>query len=251
MKIISVVTFKGGAAKTTTAVNFGHILATEHGHRVLIVDNDAEANATVFFKKTGAELSIADVLGGEASIHDAIVPTGFDRLDLLPADGGLHIFNREVLKEEETAQHSMLANALAEVADDYDYVIIDNAPGLTVSVINALVASHEVIIPVKIDQFNFKGVASILQNIESARKRLNPSIRVAGCLVTMYERNNITRQGVEYLRSLKAIHTFDTVIRKSVAVTETSYEGKPLLAYKKRNNATQDYLAFTQEYLSK
>lgn len=249
MKTISIITRKGGAGKTTTAVNMAHILATVHNFRVLLIDNDAEANTTVFFKAQDADHSIADVLNGECSITEAIVRTKYDRLDLLPADETLHLFNKEALKVQGRAQHSMLADALAKVSGDYDYVVIDNAPGHNISIINALVASNEVIIPLKIDQFNFKGVSSILKTIKSAQK-MNPGLRVAGCLVTMFERGNIYRQGVDYLRGLKAVNTFDTVIRKSVTVVETSYKGKPLYSYRKRNNATVDYLAFVAEYLN-
>lgn len=116
------------------------------------------------------------------------------------------------------------------------------------SVMNALVASHDVMIPIKIDNFAFDGVREILEQVEAVRE-FNEEIRVAGGFVTMYQRNNVNAQGVEHLQGADGLPMFQTVIRKTVAVDETTFAGVPLLKYNERSTAARDYRALAEEYL--
>lgn len=254
MKVLSIMALKGGVAKTISAINIAHILATVHLKRVLLVDNDKQGNASKFFKAHSYDApSIADVLTVKGfNIADAIKGAGYLNLDILPANMNLLRANKEILLDCSRPQQTRLKKALEAVADVYDYVVIDNAPDLNMSVINALVACDDVMIPVKIDQFAFDGLAQICDQIEDVRE-FNPDIRLVGSFITMYQKNNVNREGERFLMwqdEAQGIPTLNTVIRKTVKVDETTFAGVPLLVYAPRSTATQDYVALVKEYLS-
>jgi chromosome partitioning protein len=145
-------------------------------------------------------------------------------------------------------QQTRLKKALLEVAGDYDFTIIDNAPDLSMSIINALVATDDVLIPIKVDSFAFDGVAQILEQIAEVRE-FNPVLRVAGGFITIYQRNNVNTQGETFLQQYEGLPMFGTVIRKTVAIDETTFTGKPIMEYSKRSTAAMDYVSLVEEYL--
>ena len=250
MKTITIYNLKGGVAKTTSAINVAHILAQVHGYRVLLVDNDKQGNTSKFFGLHDYERpSIADVLTAKGfPITDAIRPTQYDRLHLLPANMNLLRANKEILLDFARPQQTRLRDALAEVRDDYDFVIIDNAPDYNMSDLNALVASDHVIIPIKIDKFTFDGVQMILEQVEEVRA-FNPGITVAGGLITMYQNTELHRQGTEWLNSQPGLPMFETVIRRSATIDRMTFTGVPIIKQSRRSNAARDYKALVREYL--
>lgn len=251
MTILSIINLKGGVAKTISAVNIAHILATVHGFRVLLIDNDKQGNTTKFYGLHDTERhSIAKVLTEKGfPIKDAIRQTKYDRLDVLPSNMDLLHANKQILTDSTRPQQTRLKKSLAEVSADYDYVIIDNAPDLDMAVINALVASNHVLIPIKVDQFAFDGVAEILGQVEDLRE-FNETIHVMGGFVTMYQNTCVNRLGAEDLYSHDSLPMLKTKIRRTVVIDETTFEGKPLLEYAPKNKATQDYIALVAEYLN-
>jgi chromosome partitioning protein len=139
---------------------------------------------------------------------------------------------------------------LKQVEDQYDFVVIDNAPDLSMSVINALVATNDVLIPIKIDNFSFDGVNEILSCVEDIRE-FNEGIRIVGGFVAMFEWNTVNRQGSDYLEAREDLPMLKTRIRKAVSVNETTFEGIPIVEYAKNSNPAMDYLALMEEYLDK
>lgn len=250
MFTICVFNMKGGVGKSITSINIGAILAEHHGKRVLIVDNDKQANTTKFFDKHSySEPSVYEVLTAkDYDIKKAIVSTRYKNLDLLPANMNLLRANREILMDVSRVQQTRLAKALEEVKDEYDYCIIDNAPDLNMSVINALVATDDVIIPITADKFAFDGLDIIYEQIEEL-KNFNSRIDIKGCFVTKYERNNVNSQSFEYLKQNSNYKVFDTVIRKTIKVSETTFSGKALIEYSRSCTASKDYFKFIREYL--
>ena len=230
MKAVSFINLKGGVGKSVTSVNFAHILATIHNYRVLLIDNDKQGNSSKFFGLHDYDHpSIAEVLTEKGyEIRDAIRRTSYDRLDLLPANMTLLKADRQVLIDTVRPQQTRLRSALKQVEDQYDYVVIDNAPDLSMSVINALVATNDVLIPIKIDNFSFDGVNDILSCVEDIRA-FNEGIRIAGGFITMFEWNNVNRQGGDYLETREDLPMMKTRIRKAVAVNETTFTGEPIL----------------------
>ncbi|MCY9738075.1 ParA family protein [Paenibacillus alvei] len=252
MKTISIINLKGGVAKTISSVNIAHILATVHGKRVLLVDNDKQGNASKMFGlHSYSSPSIADVMTERnPNMNDIIVSTSYAGLDVIPANMNLLRANMQVLLDTSRQQQTRLGNALKQVADRYDYCIIDNAPDINISVINALVASHDVLIPVKIDKFAFDGLAELKEQIENTRDELNPNITIRGCFVTCYQRNEVNMQGEEWMKAQKDFNVFQTHIRKTEKVDESTFACMPITEYSRRCGAAMDYLKLVSEYLN-
>lgn len=250
MKIISIINLKGGVAKTVSAINIAHILVSMHEKRVLLIDNDKQGNTSKFF---GLYDPVSDGLSELLTVRgldvdNVIRKTAYEGLDIITANMNLLRANKEILMDVSLPQQTRLRKKLEQVKDRYDYVIIDNAPDLNMTVVNALVASNDVLIPIKIDQFSFDGLEQILEQIEDVSE-FNRDIRFAGCFVTMYQRSSVNTQGAELLEQ-QGYPVFATRIRKTVKVDEMTFTGKPLLDYAKRSTACVDYVALVNEYLN-
>ena len=152
---------------------------------------------------------------------------------------------------EQTHPYPRYKAALDPIAGEYDYCLIDNAPDINISTINALVASDDVIIPIKIDKYAFDGLAELKEQIEDTRDDLNPRLRLAGCLITCFQRTDADKQGEEWLRSQPEYPVFDTHIRYSEKVTESTFAESPIAEYSRRSGAAMDYIAFVREYLER
>lgn len=155
MRVISIINLKGGVGKTVSAINIAHILAANYKARVLLIDNDKQGNASKFFGLHSYDLpSVADVLTGRAMpIAEVVRHSQYARLDLVPANMGLLTANSSLLVDTSRTRDYRMRSSLEVVADQYDWCVIDNAPDINISVINALMASDDVLIPVKIDRF--------------------------------------------------------------------------------------------------
>lgn len=251
MKTISIINLKGGVAKTISAVNIAHILAVVHGKRVLLVDNDKQGNASKMFGLHNYDApSIAEIMTERhPNLDEIIAPTAYPNLDVIPANMNLLRANLQVLLDSSRPQQTRIRSALKGVAERYDYCIIDNAPDINISTINALVASDDVMIPVKIDKFAFDGLAELKEQIDNTREELNPNISLKGCFVTCYQRNEVNKQGEEWIQSQSAFPVFQTHIRKTEKVDESTFASAPIIEYSRRCGAATDYLALVTEYL--
>lgn len=178
MKTISIINLKGGVAKTLSAVNMAHILAAVHNKRVLLVDNDKQGNASKMFGLHSYEKkSVADILTEKAPALDEIIaPTRYENLDLIPANMNLLRANLAVMVDNTRQRETRFKKAFRAISGDYDFCIIDNAPDINISTINALVASDDVLIPIKIDKFAFDGLAELREQIDNTREDLNPAL---------------------------------------------------------------------------
>lgn len=253
MKTISIINLKGGVAKTLTAGSMAHVLAVFHNKRVLLVDNDKQGNTSkAFGVHSYDEKSISDILTARRiDPHEAIKKTRYENIDVMPANMTLIRANLEVMMDSTRPQQTRLRATLDHVAGEYDYCIIDNAPDINISTINALVASDDVIIPIKIDEYAFDGLLELKEQIENTRDDLNPCLRLAGCLITCFQRTDADRQGEEWLKSQPQYPVFDTHIRYSEKVTESTFAKTPIVEYSRRSGAAMDYIAFVREYLGR
>lgn len=248
MKTIAVINMKGGCAKTTTTVNMAHILAKDYGKRVLVIDNDKQGNLS---KACGVwsydNPSLADILTGAAGVAEVIQTTQNPLLNAIPANMHLLTANLMVIKDEDREQATILKDELQEVANAYDYCIIDCPPDINISVINALVAADEVIIPIKIDGYAFDGMDELEEQINNA-KQLNPRLKLRGCLVTMFYNRDVCRQGEAWLQNQR-YPVFKTHIRRTEKADEVTFTNESLMEYSPRSGAARDYKAFVKEYL--
>lgn len=250
MRTVSIINLKGGVGKTVSAINIAFVLSSMHGQRVLLIDNDKQGNSTKFFglhdDDAPSMSEILTVRGIDAV--DVIKHTRYSGLDLLSANMSLLRANKEALIDTTRPQQTRLKRALKSVTGNYDYCIIDNAPDINISVINALMVTDDVLVPVKIDKFAFDGLDILAEQVDEV-KEANEQLNFAGCFITCFQRNNVNVQGLELLRSQGKYPVFQTVIRNTTKVGETTFSGQPLQEYSKSCTAARDYVDLVTEYL--
>jgi chromosome partitioning protein len=239
---------KGGVGKTTTAVNLGACLA-DRGQRVVLVDVDPQANAT-----TGLGLdasggsSVYEVLVNGVAVEEIVVETVQEGLWLAPSGGDLAGAEVELVPMANREQR--LREALSAVKESYDKVIIDAPPSLGLLTVNALTAADAVIVPVQCEYLALEGLGRLLHTIDLVRRGLNPALRIQGLLLTMYDgRTNLCRQVAEEVRG-HFPKTFQTMIPRSVRLSEAPSYGLPILAYDRSCRAGKAYQALADELLS-
>ncbi|MEI2702505.1 MAG: ParA family protein [Baekduia sp.] len=237
---------KGGVGKTTTAVNVAACIA-EAGYDTLLVDIDPQANATVGLGQSkDHKPGVYEVLCGEASASEAIVPTGIDRLSLLPASPDLAGANVELPRT--AGSEVRLRDALAAVRDRYSFVLLDCPPSLGPLTINALVAADRVIVPVQTEYFALEGLAGLLDTLALIRRELNPRLTVAGMLLTMHDGRTRLAQDVEReIREHFPDLVFETVIPRNVRVGEAPSFGRPVIHHDPRSAGAEAYFALAKE----
>ena len=251
MRVISIANFKGGTGKTATACNLAAILARE-GKRVLLIDADAQHNATDFFSGDPEDITLTDMLEGNGMdvAADNVQETVRDNLDLLPADMGLLRLDLAAILNQSNATQKRMDDFIAALRQDgdYDFIIVDCPPQFTAASVAALVNSDEIILPTKVDAFSRAGVIELINQLGLVGLRIlrpMPRVRV---LVTMADRARLTKQGEDLLRR-SGFEVFRTMIRSGVAVGESSYAKEPLFEYAPRSNPAQDYEALAKEVL--
>jgi chromosome partitioning protein len=250
MKTVSIINLKGGVGKTITAVNMAYILASEYSKKVLLIDNDKQGNTSKFFKRHDDDMvTLADILVEKnIDTKTAINHTNFDKLDLISANMNLLQANLRIIMDSTRQQQTILKKALAQVAAEYDYCIIDNAPDINISVINGLVVADDVIVPIKIDQFSFDGLKQLVEQFDAIRD-FNPKLNFRGCLITQYAQNKVNLQGDEWLNNSEQYPMFKTHISRTVKIDESTFVGEPIVRHSKGCKAAKDYLNFVEEYL--
>lgn len=246
--VFAVVNQKGGVGKTTTAVNLGASLATA-GFRSLIVDCDAQSNATRSLGFVEDEhLTLYEVLVPEkrAPIEAALLNTTVNGLDLLPASPGLA--GAEVELVSVPGRESLLRTALQPVASRYSFVLLDCPPSLGLMSVNALVAAHGVIVPVQCEYLSLEGLGLLMKTLELVRQRMNPRLEVAGLVMTMFDgRTNLAAQVVAEVGNHFPRQRFDTVIPRSVRISEAPSYGETIGQYAPGSPGALAYDALAQE----
>lgn len=253
MQTISIISLKGGVAKTTTAINMAYTLAEVHNKKILLIDNDKQGNASKAFNLYDAEdkNTIARVmLERNLDISEIIKKTSYKNIDIITANMDLLDANLRTIVDTGRQQQTRFKKALAAVAGGYDFCIIDNAPDINMSIINALVMSNDVIVPIFMDQYSFDGLDVLLEQISQVQEDFNENLFFAGCLVTQYQNNDVNNQGVKWLFDHK-VPTFKQWIRRTEKkVSESTFAKMPLVEYSVRCGAAQDYKKFVLEYLN-
>jgi len=240
---------KGGVGKTTTAINLAAYLGLA-GKKVLLVDMDPQANATSSLghdKRSGGP-SVYDALVGARSVQDVITPTSHAGVDLLPS--AIQLAGAEIELVGVIAREARLQRVLKGVAEGYDYVLIDCPPSLGLLTVNALMASDGVIIPVQCEYLALEGLGQLVSTIDLIRDNLNPRLRVAGVVMTMYDsRTNLSQGVVEEVRQHFPTLTFDTVIPRNVRLGEAPSFGRPISAYDPGSRGALAYKALAEELI--
>ena len=248
-KIIAVTNQKGGVGKTTTSVNLAASLA-ETGRRVLLIDLDAQGNATMGSGVNKHEVAHTgyDLLMGHADIRNIIVRAGDAGYDLLPGNGDLTAAEVELLDKDNRERR--LRAALVYVQDDYDLVLIDCPPSLNMLTVNALAAAHSVLIPIQCEYYALEGLSALLDTVEQVRAAINPELEIEGLLRTMYDaRNRLAGEVSAQLQAHFGDKVYRTIIPRNVRLAEAPSHGLPVLRYDKTSRGASAYLALAGEYI--
>ena len=243
---------KGGVGKTTTAVNVGACLAYG-GQRVLIVDVDPQANATssLGVDKRAVSLSTYDLLVRDASLAQIVQSTNQPRLDLLPSSPALAGATVELVNMPQREYRLRQAMQDLSLNERYDYVLIDCPPSLGILTVNGLTAAADgVIIPVQCEYLALEGLSQLSRAIELVRQALNPDLHLRGLVMTMYDsRTTLSRQVVEEVRRHFPGRVFETIIPRSVRLSEAPSYGEPIISYAPRSAGAVAYAELTRELL--
>ncbi len=251
MKTISIINLKGGVGKTVTAVNMAVILAKDYKQNVLVIDADPQANTTQFFGAVDAPCgTLREVLRGSVvDTGDCTHSTGpkYGMIDLVPAD--ISLIEADIASVRTGGTLSRLYDFCEAANDDgyYDYVIIDCPPSFTAASVASIYASDEIIIPVAVDSFALAGMAELVAQINSVRS-LRKGIKLAGVLITMWRDTPAVTQGETILRK-SALPVYDTVIRRSERIVESTFKREAIIDYSPRSSAARAYRRFVSEYL--
>jgi len=256
-RIIALANQKGGVGKTTTAINLGTALAAI-GERVLIVDLDPQGNAStgLGIDRRNRSCSTYDVLVGEAKLREAIIPTAVPRLHIAASTMDLSGLELELGTARDRAFR--LRDAIADLNTDvepdadYTYVLVDCPPSLNLITVNAMAASHAILVPLQCEFFALEGLSQLLQTVEQVRSTLNPTLSIHGIVLTMFDsRNNLSNQVVADVRQFMGSKVYDTMIPRNVRISEAPSYGKPVLVYDLKCVGSEAYLKLATEVIQR
>ena len=250
-QVISIANQKGGVGKTTTAVNLSASLAVAK-RTCLLIDCDPQGNATTGLGIDRSSLSkgIYELMLGPATEEDVVSETSLARLHLIGATSDLIGAEVEMVSLEN--KEFRLRERLAGMKDKYDYIFIDCPPSLGFLTVNALAAADWVLVPLQCEYFALEGLAQLLKTLRAVKRSLNPTLRLAGILLTMYDiRNNISRQVAEEIREHFKENVFETVVPRNVRLSEAPSHGKPIILYDMKCKGAQSYVDLAKELIGK
>ena len=245
-RIIALANQKGGVGKTTSTINIGAGLH-KAGKRVLMVDLDPQGNLTVSvgIQAHELELTMFEVLKSDCGIHNAIIKRGYD---VLPAD--IRLSGADMELNGIPGREMLLKDALAHIAAEYDYILIDCPPSLGLITLNGLTAANEIFIPLQAEFLALNGMSQLINTVKAVQKRLNPQLGITGIVVTLYDgRKNLNKEVLEKIRQYFPNKTFSTLIRDNIALAEAPSHGKDIFEYRADSTGAADYKALCGEII--
>ncbi|NLU36283.1 MAG: ParA family protein [Clostridiales bacterium] len=248
-RIIAIANQKGGVGKTTTNVNLSACLAAL-GKKVLTVDIDPQGNTTsgLGVDKNRIDKSIYDVLINRVPARDAIYKTDFDNLDIIISK--IELAGAEIELVPMMARETILKRAMADIRDDYDYILIDCPPSLGLITINALTAADTLLVPIQCEYYALEGLTQLLSTFELVKKNLNPDLEIEGVVLTMFDsRTNLSIQVVDEVKKYFRNKVYTTIIPRNVRLGEAPSHGVPIIVYDPKCAGAEAYMDLAQEMI--
>lgn len=249
VKVIAVANQKGGVGKTTTSVNLAACLAALD-RKVLLVDNDPQGNATsgLGFDKRDIKKCIYNMLIDEVPAEDVVRKTEYKNLDVLPAT--IQLAGAEIELVSRMNREGRLKLALEKIKHNYDYVIIDCPPSLSLLTVNALTAASSIIIPIQCEFYALEGVSMLMNTIQLVQRNLNPALKLEGVVMTMFDsRTNLSQEVVNEVKKAFKTKMYQTIIPRNVRLSEAPSHGEPVIKYDPKSKGAQVYMDLANEVL--
>ena len=248
-RAIVVANQKGGVGKTTTAINLAACLA-EAGQKVLAIDMDPQGNMTsgLGVDKDAIENTVYELLLGESSVEDCLQKEVIENLSVIGSNINLSAAEIELIGEEE--KEYILQKAIAPIRDNYDFIIIDCPPSLSMLTINSMCLADTVLVPIQCEYYALEGLAQLIHTINLVQERLNPSLEMEGVVFTMYDaRTNLSLQVVENVKNNLNQTIYKTIIPRNVRLAEAPSYGMPITRYDKRSTGAESYRRLAEEVI--
>lgn len=248
-RVIAIANQKGGVGKTTTTINLSSCLA-ELGQKVLVVDTDPQGNTTsgLGIDKDAAEPTIYQLMIGERQIRECIVHTAFEQLDVIPSNVNLAGAEIDLIGIED--REYILKKTLEEVKNEYDFVILDCPPSLSMLTVNAMTAADTVLVPIQCEYYALEGLSQLMHTISLVQKRLNPQLEMEGVVFTMYDaRTNLSLQVVENVKENLKHTVYKTIIPRNVRLAEAPSHGLPINYYDSKSAGAESYRLLAEEVI--
>ncbi|MBD5464856.1 MAG: ParA family protein [Lachnospiraceae bacterium] len=250
-RIIAIANQKGGVGKTTTAINLSACLA-EKGKSVLVIDTDPQGNTTSGFgiDKNFLEDTIYELILGECSIQDCIIKNAIPNVSVVPSNVNLAAAEIELIGVDK--KEFILKNEVDFIKDNYDYIIIDCPPSLSMLTINAMTTANSVLVPIQCEYYALEGLSQLIHTVNLIKERLNPDLEMEGVVFTMFDsRTNLSNQVVDNVKSNLKQNVCETVIPRNIRLAEAPSHGMPITMYEPKSAGAESYRQLADEIINR